>query len=150
MVQTVCWVPVVAVFAARMATGPTLTPQTAAATFAATPTFALSRMLTSPSETLTSPFCRELFAAPAGATSPTARSAVANSAAHVFLIDSKSYLPFVSLGIRPSRCPLSLAWEGYPWLRIQNNSKGRAPVPREPHLPRTRDTEEGAQTHSRR
>src|SRR6266576_3902572 len=91
-----------------MATGPTLTPQTAAATFAATPTFALSRMLTSPTETLTSPFCRELFAAPAGAASPTARSAVANSAAHVFLIDSKSYLPIRVPGHAAEPLPLVL------------------------------------------
>lgn len=107
--QTVCCVPVAAVFAARTATGPTFTPQMVAATVAATPILALLSTFTSPTETFTSPLWFELFWAAAdaaiGPPIPTPRIAVANSVAPVFLIDSKSYLLFVSLGKRPIRCP---------------------------------------------
>jgi hypothetical protein len=120
VLHTVFVVPVSAVFAASRATGPTLTPQMVAATFAATPMLALLSTLTSPTETFTSPDCCELFAALAGAAIPTPRSAVANSAAHVFLINSKSYLPFRVLEKRPSRRSVSLAWGG---LSVTADSK---------------------------
>ena len=52
---------------------------------------------------------------------PAPRIAVANSAAPIFLIDSKSYLPFVSPAA--STAALSLAQEAYPVFENRNAEK---------------------------
>jgi hypothetical protein len=56
VLQTVIVAPEASTAVPRTATGPTLTPQMLAATWAATPMLALLSTLTSPTATLTSPF----------------------------------------------------------------------------------------------
>src|SRR4051812_49706612 len=66
-VHTVWVAPLLSTAVPRTATGPTSTPQTAAATSAATATLALRRMSTLPTATLTSPFWPWAMSALAGA-----------------------------------------------------------------------------------
>src|SRR5215212_11659937 len=69
------------------ATGPTLTPQMVAATFAATPLLTSLRRLTSPTATLISPSCCWFGAAFAGvATAPMETTAPAKVAAAALVI----------------------------------------------------------------
>src|SRR5690242_806136 len=105
VLHTVAGAPERSTAVPRTATGPTFTPQIVAATCAATPMFALSRTETSPSETLTRPFCCELFAAATGPATHALSAAVANSAAPIFLIGLMPLPSIVSLrtsGAEPS------------------------------------------------
>lgn len=119
-----------------------------AATPAATPIFALSKIETSPTDTLTSPFCCELFAAAAGPAMPTPSTAVAAIAADIFLIDRK-IASLLSCPHAAGDRRASLASGSVPvdWPVKPRRKIGRLNHRERVSLPRTRDTEEAPAGH---
>src|SRR5262249_57432301 len=82
VVHTDAAVPVASTCEASACTGPTLTPQTCAATLAPTPTFTLRATFTLPTLTLTRPSC-VVVAAAAGPAAAPANSRAAGTAASI-------------------------------------------------------------------